>query len=291
MVRRLPAASGPAGLVYKHYGREIVASAMGLPSDSPEVEAVYLAVYKNFMESIDAIDNGECAPLLPCCCRAAVLLLVGAGAVLRPCCGWQPGCAAAACQWSVPKSGMGCPAGACRQLPCALRRPLPLAPHPHPHTGVNQWDSDAPPKYVNNTHLSARVGRLNPDWNQDSSGGWHAELNPLFPYTLVHAMAINPGMLAITAPQTSTACTSCNPSPPPLRPPHPPTPDRRHQNRPHIPPPNAATCSALPAKHACRGGHDAAVQGGHGADGQRVHRGGTVLCQGAGAGSAASQNM
>ncbi|KAL4427135.1 hypothetical protein ABPG77_001139 [Micractinium sp. CCAP 211/92] len=81
-----------AGLVYKHYGREIVASAMGLPSDSPEVEAVYLAVYKNFMESIDAIDNG-----------------------------------------------------------------------------VNQWDSDAPPKYVNNTHLSARVGRLNPDWNQDSS--------------------------------------------------------------------------------------------------------------------------
>jgi hypothetical protein len=57
-------------------------------------QAVYLAVYKNFMEAIDAIDNG-----------------------------------------------------------------------------VNQWDSDAPPKYVNNTHLSARVGRLNPDWNEDSSGG------------------------------------------------------------------------------------------------------------------------
>lgn len=37
--------------------------------------------------------------------------------------------------------------------------------------GVNQWDSDAPPKYVNNTHLSARVGRLNPDWNEDASGG------------------------------------------------------------------------------------------------------------------------
>jgi hypothetical protein len=36
--------------------------------------------------------------------------------------------------------------------------------------GVNQWDSDAPPKYVNNTHLSARVGRLNPDWNQDAGG-------------------------------------------------------------------------------------------------------------------------
>lgn len=81
-----------AGLVYKHFGREVVASAMGLPAGHADVEVVYLAVYKNFMEGIDAIDNG-----------------------------------------------------------------------------VNQWDSDAPPKYVNNTHLSARVGRLNPDWNQDAS--------------------------------------------------------------------------------------------------------------------------
>ena len=37
--------------------------------------------------------------------------------------------------------------------------------------GVNQWDSESGPKYVNNTHLSARVGRLNPDWNEDQSGG------------------------------------------------------------------------------------------------------------------------
>lgn len=35
---------------------------------------------------------------------------------------------------------------------------------------MNQWDSEAPPKYVNTTHLSARVGRLNPDWNEDASG-------------------------------------------------------------------------------------------------------------------------
>lgn len=48
-----------AGLVYKHYGREIVASAMGLPVNHADVEAVYLAVYKHFMEAIDAIDNGE----------------------------------------------------------------------------------------------------------------------------------------------------------------------------------------------------------------------------------------
>ena len=30
--------------------------------------------------------------------------------------------------------------------------------------GINQYDTDQPPKYVNNTHLSSRVGRLNPDW-------------------------------------------------------------------------------------------------------------------------------
>lgn len=81
-----------AGLVYKHYGKQIVAALVGLPADHPDVHTVYLAVYKSFMEGIDAIDNG-----------------------------------------------------------------------------INQWDSDAPPKYLNNTHLSARVGRLNPDWNEDQS--------------------------------------------------------------------------------------------------------------------------
>ena len=30
--------------------------------------------------------------------------------------------------------------------------------------GINQYDTDQPPKYVNNTHLSSRVGRLNLDW-------------------------------------------------------------------------------------------------------------------------------
>jgi uncharacterized UPF0160 family protein len=81
-----------AGLVYKHFGQEIVAKAMNLNISSPEVDIVYLTLYKNFMEAIDAIDNG-----------------------------------------------------------------------------VNQWDGDAPPKYLNNTHLSARVGSLNPSWNEDSS--------------------------------------------------------------------------------------------------------------------------
>lgn len=30
--------------------------------------------------------------------------------------------------------------------------------------GINQYDTDQSPRYVNNTHLSSRVGRLNLDW-------------------------------------------------------------------------------------------------------------------------------
>ncbi|KAL0331694.1 UNVERIFIED_CONTAM: hypothetical protein Sangu_1714900 [Sesamum angustifolium] len=30
--------------------------------------------------------------------------------------------------------------------------------------GINQYDTDQPPRYVNNTHLSSRVGKLNLDW-------------------------------------------------------------------------------------------------------------------------------
>lgn len=76
-----------AGLVYKHYGRDIVASVMGQDASKDDIESVFLHVYKSFMEAVDAIDNG-----------------------------------------------------------------------------VNQYDSTEPPKYTNNTHLSARVGNLNADW-------------------------------------------------------------------------------------------------------------------------------
>lgn len=30
--------------------------------------------------------------------------------------------------------------------------------------GINQFDTEKPPRYVNNTHLSSRVGRFNLDW-------------------------------------------------------------------------------------------------------------------------------
>ena len=35
--------------------------------------------------------------------------------------------------------------------------------------GINQWDVDVPPRYMSNTNLGARVGSLNPRWNEDSS--------------------------------------------------------------------------------------------------------------------------
>ncbi|GJP85409.1 hypothetical protein CLOP_g15522 [Closterium sp. NIES-67] len=76
-----------AGLVYKHYGEEVVAALMGLPKDHAHVRKVYLAVYRSFMEALDANDNG-----------------------------------------------------------------------------INQFESDKPPRYVITTHLPARVGRFNPDW-------------------------------------------------------------------------------------------------------------------------------
>ncbi|KAF3794445.1 UPF0160 protein [Nymphaea thermarum] len=76
-----------AGLVYKHFGLEIIAKELNLDKTHADVRHLYLAVYKSFMEAIDAIDNG-----------------------------------------------------------------------------INQYETDQPPRYVNNTGLSSRVGRLNLNW-------------------------------------------------------------------------------------------------------------------------------
>ncbi|KAJ9677434.1 hypothetical protein PVL29_022429 [Vitis rotundifolia] len=77
-----------AGLVYKHFGMEIIARELQLDQGHPDVPRLFLAVYKSFMEAVDAVDNG-----------------------------------------------------------------------------INQYDTeDQPPRYVNNTHLSSRVGKLNLDW-------------------------------------------------------------------------------------------------------------------------------
>ncbi|KAL9679317.1 hypothetical protein QQ045_017175 [Rhodiola kirilowii] len=82
-----------AGLIYKHFGKEIIAKELQLNDEHPDVHKIFLALYRSFMEAIDGIDNG-----------------------------------------------------------------------------VNQFDTEKPPRYVNNTTLSSRVGKLNLDWiNPDQS--------------------------------------------------------------------------------------------------------------------------
>ncbi|KAG8381099.1 hypothetical protein BUALT_Bualt06G0087000 [Buddleja alternifolia] len=76
-----------AGLVYKHYGKEIIAKEAKLDPDHPDVHLLFLTVYRNFIEAVDAIDNG-----------------------------------------------------------------------------INQYSKYQLPRFVNNTSLSSRVERMNPDW-------------------------------------------------------------------------------------------------------------------------------
>ncbi|KAJ7786345.1 metal-dependent protein hydrolase [Mycena metata] len=47
-----------AGLVFKHFGKEVIANKTQLPADDPKVTTLWLKMYKQFIEAIDAIDNG-----------------------------------------------------------------------------------------------------------------------------------------------------------------------------------------------------------------------------------------
>ncbi|XP_074386804.1 MYG1 exonuclease isoform X2 [Zonotrichia albicollis] len=47
-----------AGLVYCHFGAQILAGLLGQPEDGPVVTALYDKLYENFVEEIDAMDNG-----------------------------------------------------------------------------------------------------------------------------------------------------------------------------------------------------------------------------------------
>jgi len=47
-----------AGLVYKHFGKEVIANAVQLPINDPKIETLWLKMYKEFIEALDAIDNG-----------------------------------------------------------------------------------------------------------------------------------------------------------------------------------------------------------------------------------------
>ncbi|RVW14916.1 UPF0160 protein [Vitis vinifera] len=83
----LPSSAVPALCTRWHFGMEIIAKELQLDQGHPDVLRLFLAVYKSFMEAVDAVDNG-----------------------------------------------------------------------------INQYDTDQPLRYVNNTHLSSRVGKLNLDW-------------------------------------------------------------------------------------------------------------------------------
>ncbi|XP_050408759.1 MYG1 exonuclease isoform X1 [Patella vulgata] len=47
-----------AGLVYFHFGRQIISDILNKPKEDPITELIYDKVYENFVEEIDAVDNG-----------------------------------------------------------------------------------------------------------------------------------------------------------------------------------------------------------------------------------------
>ncbi|KAF3914732.1 hypothetical protein AA313_de0208819 [Arthrobotrys entomopaga] len=47
-----------AGLIYKHFGKEIISQYTGAQEDSDTVEILYQKIYTDFIEAIDANDNG-----------------------------------------------------------------------------------------------------------------------------------------------------------------------------------------------------------------------------------------
>ena len=47
-----------AGLVWLHFGRDIIAAETGLSEDAPEVKILWTKMYLDFIEAIDANDNG-----------------------------------------------------------------------------------------------------------------------------------------------------------------------------------------------------------------------------------------
>ncbi|KAH9082050.1 GAMM1 protein [Lactarius deliciosus] len=47
-----------AGLVYKHFGREVISGHLNISPDDPKVDTLWLKLYKEFIEAIDGIDNG-----------------------------------------------------------------------------------------------------------------------------------------------------------------------------------------------------------------------------------------
>lgn len=47
-----------AGLVYLHFGHRVLSEILGFPVNDPVTDKIYDKVYTNFIEEVDAIDNG-----------------------------------------------------------------------------------------------------------------------------------------------------------------------------------------------------------------------------------------
>jgi len=47
-----------AGLIYKHFGKDVIANNIQSSVDDPQVHTLWLKLYKEFIEAIDANDNG-----------------------------------------------------------------------------------------------------------------------------------------------------------------------------------------------------------------------------------------
>ena len=47
-----------AGLVYCHFGQKLLSQLLGCSEDSQILKVLYDKMYENFVEEVDAIDNG-----------------------------------------------------------------------------------------------------------------------------------------------------------------------------------------------------------------------------------------
>jgi uncharacterized UPF0160 family protein len=53
-----PTKLSSAGLIYMHFGKAIIAQHLEVPEDHPEVDILWMKIYQNFIEALDAHDNG-----------------------------------------------------------------------------------------------------------------------------------------------------------------------------------------------------------------------------------------
>ncbi|KAH9774943.1 metal-dependent protein hydrolase [Citrus sinensis] len=130
-----------AGLVYKHFGKELIAKELNVDEGHPDVHRLFLAVYKNFMEVL--ISEYLNFVIYTIAYRFTILLLQSYGYSKK-----------LLLFFMVQVFYLFSGSSSLFQAIDAI------------DNGINQYDTDKPPRYVNNTNLSSRVGKLNLDWTE-----------------------------------------------------------------------------------------------------------------------------